>query len=152
MVNGEDLLSTSSSINIYNYFVQLDFNLSNGVTDTLESNSILIYFTKQMSLYTQNVGRTQQCLNCWLKVNEGEKQEMQIKNAVAEEISEWIYNKIFFANAKIIFSEDLKSFFYNFNRWSIPTLQMTWRGLESPTRRQCYKTFFFHNLLMFVIS
>jgi hypothetical protein len=34
----------------------------------------------------------------------GEKQEMQIKSAAAEEISEWIYNKIFFANAKIIFS------------------------------------------------
>ncbi len=34
-------------------FVQLDFNLSIRVTDTLESNSILIYFASVMSIYTQ---------------------------------------------------------------------------------------------------
>jgi hypothetical protein len=35
-------LSLFGIIIFYN-FVQLDFNLINGVTDTLESNSILIY-------------------------------------------------------------------------------------------------------------
>jgi len=39
-------------------FVQLAFNLSNGVTDRLESSTILIYSDKHMSLYTQSVGRT----------------------------------------------------------------------------------------------
>jgi hypothetical protein len=34
-------------------FVQLGFNLSNGVTDTLESSSILIYLKTHMGLYTQ---------------------------------------------------------------------------------------------------
>jgi hypothetical protein len=31
----------------------LTFNLNNGVTDTLESSSILIYFAPDMSIYTQ---------------------------------------------------------------------------------------------------
>jgi hypothetical protein len=44
-------------------FVLLGFNLSNGVTDTLESSSILIYFSKHMSLYTQKVGRMPLRLN-----------------------------------------------------------------------------------------
>ncbi len=38
-------------------FMQLAFNLSNRVTDTLESNTILIYSDEHMSLYTQNLGR-----------------------------------------------------------------------------------------------
>ncbi len=33
--------------------VQLAFNLSNGVTGTLESSSTLIYSKKHMSLYTK---------------------------------------------------------------------------------------------------
>jgi hypothetical protein len=41
-------------------FVQLGFNFSNRVTDTLESSSILIYFSKHMSLYTRSVGRMPQ--------------------------------------------------------------------------------------------
>ncbi len=36
-------------------FVQLGFNLSNGVTDTLESSSILIYLKLHMGLYTQMI-------------------------------------------------------------------------------------------------
>ncbi len=38
-------------------FVQLAFNLSNGVTNTLESSSILIYLETHMDLYTQKVAR-----------------------------------------------------------------------------------------------
>jgi hypothetical protein len=34
-------------------FVQLGFNLSNGVTDTLESSSILIYPKLHTGLFTQ---------------------------------------------------------------------------------------------------
>ncbi len=41
---------------LYNYFVQLGFNLSNGVTDTLESGSILIYLETRKSIYTQRSG------------------------------------------------------------------------------------------------
>ncbi len=36
-------------------FVQLAFNLSNGVTDTLESSSILIYFIQVKGIYTLKV-------------------------------------------------------------------------------------------------
>jgi len=36
-------------------FVQLGFNLSNGVTDTLESSSILIFSIQVKSIYTQKV-------------------------------------------------------------------------------------------------
>ncbi len=36
-----------------NNFRALDFNLSDGVTDTLESNSILIYFISVKGIYTQ---------------------------------------------------------------------------------------------------
>ncbi len=43
--------------------MQLGFNLSNGVTDTLESSSILMYFSKHMDLYTWNVGRMPKRLN-----------------------------------------------------------------------------------------
>ncbi len=32
----------------------------------------------------------------------GEKKELWTKSAVAEEINEWIYNKFFFANAKLL--------------------------------------------------
>ncbi len=35
-------------------FVQLGFDLSYGVPDTLESSSILIYLETHMGLYTQN--------------------------------------------------------------------------------------------------
>jgi hypothetical protein len=38
-------------------FVQLTFNLSNRVTDTLESKTVLLYSRKHVHLYTQNVGR-----------------------------------------------------------------------------------------------
>jgi hypothetical protein len=51
-------------------FVQLGYNFSNEVTDTLEYSSILIYFNKHMSLYTQKVGRTLRRLNDSLKVYE----------------------------------------------------------------------------------
>jgi len=34
-------------------FVQLGFNLSNGVTDTLESSSILIYLVQVKGIYMQ---------------------------------------------------------------------------------------------------
>jgi hypothetical protein len=37
-------------------FVQLAFNLSNGVADTLESSSILIYLETHMCLYVQKLG------------------------------------------------------------------------------------------------
>jgi hypothetical protein len=37
--------------------VQLCFNLSNGVTDTLEYNSILIYLVQVKSIYTRSSGR-----------------------------------------------------------------------------------------------
>ncbi len=40
-----------------NGFVQLAFNLSNGVTDTLESRTILIYLETHVGLYTQNMAR-----------------------------------------------------------------------------------------------
>jgi hypothetical protein len=39
------------------FFVQLAFNLSSGVTDTLESSTILIYSKSHVSLYTQMVRR-----------------------------------------------------------------------------------------------
>jgi hypothetical protein len=38
-------------------FVQLGLNLNNGVTDMLESSSILIYSEEHMSLHTQSLGR-----------------------------------------------------------------------------------------------
>jgi hypothetical protein len=41
---------------VVQYFVQLGFNLSNGVPDTLESSTILIYLETRMSLYTQRCG------------------------------------------------------------------------------------------------
>jgi len=37
--------------------MQLGFNLSNRVTDTLESSSILIYFETHMGSFTQNRAR-----------------------------------------------------------------------------------------------
>jgi hypothetical protein len=46
-----------------NYFMQLGFNLSNKVTDTLESSSVLMYLSKHMGLYTWRVGRMPQRLN-----------------------------------------------------------------------------------------
>jgi len=36
--------------------MQLDFNLSNRVTDTLESSSIVIYFETRKRIYTQQNG------------------------------------------------------------------------------------------------
>ncbi len=41
------------------YFVQLGFNLSNRVTDTHESSSILINSRKCMRSYTKNVVKVQ---------------------------------------------------------------------------------------------
>jgi hypothetical protein len=38
------------------YFCAVGFNLNNGVTDTLESSTILIYSDERMSLYTQSLG------------------------------------------------------------------------------------------------
>jgi hypothetical protein len=40
-----------------NGFVQLAFNHSDGVTDTLEFSTILIYFETCVGLYTQNMAR-----------------------------------------------------------------------------------------------
>jgi len=37
--------------------VQLRFNLGNGVTDTLESSTLLIYLGTNMGLYTQKGAR-----------------------------------------------------------------------------------------------
>ncbi len=68
--------------------MQLGFNLSNGITDTLESNSILIYLSKHMNLYTQNVGRKPLQLKGWLKVDKGEQQGLSIKSAGAVEVNE----------------------------------------------------------------
>jgi hypothetical protein len=39
------------------FFVQLCFNLSNGVTDTLESSTKLIYLETHKSIYTQQSGK-----------------------------------------------------------------------------------------------
>jgi hypothetical protein len=52
------------------FFLQLGFNLSNLLTDTLESSSILIYLSKCMSLYTQNEDRMPLRLNDRFKVCE----------------------------------------------------------------------------------
>jgi hypothetical protein len=38
-------------------FMQLGFNLSNGVTDALESSTILIYSEEHKSFYTRYLGR-----------------------------------------------------------------------------------------------
>ncbi len=38
-------------------FMQLAFNLSDKVTDTLKSNTKLIYSAEHMSLYTKSLGR-----------------------------------------------------------------------------------------------
>ncbi len=46
--------------------MQLGYNLSNGVTDTLESSSILIYFETHVGLYTQEGGQMPYWLNGWL--------------------------------------------------------------------------------------
>jgi hypothetical protein len=54
-------------------FVQLAFNLSNGVTDTLESSTVLLYLKSCTVLYTQMVGRLPYWLNGWLKVDESQK-------------------------------------------------------------------------------
>jgi hypothetical protein len=43
-------------------FMQSGFNSSNGVTDTLKSSSMVIYFSMHMSFYTRNVGRMPQRL------------------------------------------------------------------------------------------
>ncbi len=62
--------------------------LNNGVTDTLESSSVLIYFSKCMSLYTQNVGRTPQRFKDWFKVDEKGAGGVVNKSSLAEEINE----------------------------------------------------------------
>jgi hypothetical protein len=50
------VLKTSvNCINKHN-FVQLGFNLSNVVTDTIESSLILIYFETHISIYIQKSG------------------------------------------------------------------------------------------------
>jgi hypothetical protein len=43
--------------------MQLALNLSNGVTDTLKSSTILIYLKTPMGLYIQMVGRMTHRLN-----------------------------------------------------------------------------------------
>ncbi len=43
--------------------MQLDFNLSNCVTDTLESSSILIYLIQMKGIYTQKVALFKQEIN-----------------------------------------------------------------------------------------
>ncbi len=43
-------------VNCGNVLVQLGFDLSNGVTDTLESSLVLTYSEKHMGLYTQSMG------------------------------------------------------------------------------------------------
>ncbi len=45
------------------FFMQLAFNLSNRVTDTLESSKILIYSEKHVSLNTQSLGKMPKPLN-----------------------------------------------------------------------------------------
>ncbi len=47
-----------STVGMVSYFMQLRFNLRNGVTDTLESSTILIYSDELMSLNTQSLGST----------------------------------------------------------------------------------------------
>ncbi len=61
---------------ISHFFLQLAFNLSNGVTDTLEFSSILFYSKLNMSLYTQMVGKMPHRLNGWLKIYEIQKCEL----------------------------------------------------------------------------
>ncbi len=90
--------------------MQLAYNLSKGVTDTLESSLILIYSRKHMSFYTQSVGRMPRWLNSWLKVDESQKQELWIKSEWAEENGELVYNKIFCADTKILIWEVHKTF------------------------------------------
>ncbi len=85
--------------------VQLGFNLSNRVTDTLESSLILIYSGKHTSLCTLNVDRMPCWLNGWWKVDESQKQEVWIKSAVVEENCELGYHKIFIAYAKYFFEQ-----------------------------------------------
>ncbi len=51
-------LFSISSVLLLCSFVQLACNLSNEVTDTLESSTILIDLRECVSLYTQEVGRT----------------------------------------------------------------------------------------------
>ncbi len=107
------------------YFVQLGFNLSNGVTDTLESSTILIFSRIHISLYAQSVDRMPCRLNGRLKVNECQKQELWIKSAVAEQNCELIYNEIFCADANFFYKLKytsiciLKSFksFWNHVYW-----------------------------------
>jgi hypothetical protein len=47
--------------------MKLGFNLSNGITNTLESSTILIYLETRMSLYIQRCGEMPYWLNGWLK-------------------------------------------------------------------------------------
>jgi hypothetical protein len=54
--------------------VQLGFNLSNGVTDTLESSSILIYSLTHEFIYTngrQDAALTKLLLKSWWKLELG---------------------------------------------------------------------------------
>jgi hypothetical protein len=54
-----NVMIESNTLKQYNqvgsYFVQLGFNLSNGVTDKLESSSILIYLFQVKGTYIQKV-------------------------------------------------------------------------------------------------
>jgi hypothetical protein len=50
--------------------MQLDFNLSNGVTDTLESSRILIYSDKHMSIYTLSFRQDTKMI-IWLIISSG---------------------------------------------------------------------------------
>jgi hypothetical protein len=51
--------------------MQLGFNLSNGVTDTLESSSILIYLDTRKIIYTQKSGEMPYLIK-WLIENGGQ--------------------------------------------------------------------------------
>ncbi len=49
-------LAKTTSVVTINFLMKLGFNLSNGVTDKLESSSILIYLETCKSIYTQESG------------------------------------------------------------------------------------------------
>ncbi len=68
-------------------FMQLGFNLSNRVTDTLESSSILIYFEMRKSIYTKQCGQMP-CLNKQLTKGVAKKCSKGARKKAAEEVME----------------------------------------------------------------
>jgi len=102
-----------ASFNNRYIFMQLTFNLSNAVTDTLESSTILIYSAEHISLYTKSLGRLPYWLNGSLKVIEQGAAGLWIKSAVAKEVTNKVYNKIFCENTKICsFCDALVTYFW----------------------------------------